>query len=129
MSYGDEPTPELARYGRVSRLLLDMAEERSAVILVRDQPLAAGFVHMGIDAEVVALREFGAAGQQFDGAALPGFSLEMLWQHAVATSTWARRIAREEPVNQRVVEDAVAGHAKRFSRWGFRNLPAGSAAR
>ncbi|MBD0316525.1 MAG: HDOD domain-containing protein [Nitrospiraceae bacterium] len=43
---------------------------------------------------------------QFEGTALPGFSLDALWQHGIATSTSARRIAKEEGVPQSVVDDS-----------------------
>ncbi len=43
---------------------------------------------------------------QFEGTALPGCSLDALWQHGVATSTSARRIAKEERVAQSVVDDS-----------------------
>jgi HD-like signal output (HDOD) protein len=43
---------------------------------------------------------------QFDGAALPGFSLDALWQHGLATSSYARMIAKEEQAAQAVIDDA-----------------------
>jgi HD-like signal output (HDOD) protein/ActR/RegA family two-component response regulator len=43
---------------------------------------------------------------QFDQATLPAFSLDDLWRHAVLASTCARRIAKEEGVNQHVLEEA-----------------------
>lgn len=44
---------------------------------------------------------------QFEGTALPGFSLETLWQHGLMTSKYARMIAKEEQVAQTVVDDAL----------------------
>lgn len=43
---------------------------------------------------------------QFDGAALPGFSLEALWQHGLKTSGYAKAIARLEQFPQPVMDDA-----------------------
>lgn len=43
---------------------------------------------------------------QFEGAALPGFSLDTLWQHGFATSAFARSIAKEERAAQSGVDDA-----------------------
>ena len=43
---------------------------------------------------------------QFEGAALPGFSLDALWQHGVATSSYAKLIAKEEQAAQIVIDDA-----------------------
>lgn len=43
---------------------------------------------------------------QFEGATLHGFSLDALWQHGLATGTFARMIAKEEQVTQAVVDDA-----------------------
>ena len=43
---------------------------------------------------------------QFEGAALPGFSLDALWHHGLVTSTFARVIAKEERVAQAVIDDA-----------------------
>lgn len=43
---------------------------------------------------------------QFEGAALPGFSLDALWQHGMATSAVAKLIAKEEQVGQAVIDDA-----------------------
>lgn len=43
---------------------------------------------------------------QFEGTALPGCSLDALWQHGIATGTSARRIAKEERVAQSVVDDS-----------------------
>lgn len=44
--------------------------------------------------------------RQFDRAQLPSFSLEALWQHVVLAGGYARTIAKEEGVDQRVVESA-----------------------
>lgn len=44
---------------------------------------------------------------QFEGTALPGFSLEALWQHGLATSAFARIIAKEEQAAQAVLDDAL----------------------
>lgn len=43
---------------------------------------------------------------QFEGAALPGLSLEALWLHGLATSSFARAIAKEERAGQTVIDDA-----------------------
>lgn len=43
---------------------------------------------------------------QFEGTALPGFSLEALWQHGLATSAFARAIAKEERAGPTVLDDA-----------------------
>lgn len=42
---------------------------------------------------------------QFDGAALPGFSLEALWQHGLKTSGYAKAIASLEEFPQPVIDD------------------------
>ena len=43
---------------------------------------------------------------QFEGAVLPGFSLDALWQHGMTTSTFAKMIAKEEQAAQRVIDDS-----------------------
>lgn len=43
---------------------------------------------------------------QFEGAAMPGFSLDALWQHGLATSSYAKLIAKEEEAAQTVTDDA-----------------------
>ena len=43
---------------------------------------------------------------QFDQTRLPSFSLEELWQHAMLTGTWARRIAKDAGANQQVMDEA-----------------------
>jgi len=45
---------------------------------------------------------------QFEAAGLPGLSLERLWQHGLATSSFARAIARNERAGQTVIDDAFA---------------------
>jgi len=42
---------------------------------------------------------------QFDAKALPGFSLEALWQHGLKTSGYAKAIARQEQVPQAMIDD------------------------
>lgn len=43
---------------------------------------------------------------KFDGAALPGFSLDALWQHGLKTSGYAKVIAKQERVSQAMLDDA-----------------------
>ena len=43
---------------------------------------------------------------QFDQTELPSFSLDELWRHAILTGTFARRIAKEEGLNQQAVDEA-----------------------
>ncbi|MFO0729612.1 MAG: HDOD domain-containing protein [Nitrospiraceae bacterium] len=43
---------------------------------------------------------------QFDRAQLPSFSLDALWQHAMVAGGYARSLAKEEGVDQPVVEAA-----------------------
>ena len=43
---------------------------------------------------------------KFDGAALPGFSLETLWQHGLKASGYAKAIAKQEHVIQAMIDDA-----------------------
>lgn len=43
---------------------------------------------------------------QFDAKALPGFSLEALWQHGLKTSGYAKAIAKEERAPQTMIDDA-----------------------
>ncbi len=42
----------------------------------------------------------------YEGAALPGFSIEELWQHGLAVGTAARTIAKSEQAPQSLVDDA-----------------------
>lgn len=55
-----------------------------------------------IRALVLSMQAF----SKFDGAALPGFSLEMLWQHGLKTSGYAKAIAKQEKVPQAMMDDA-----------------------
>lgn len=43
---------------------------------------------------------------QFEGPAFPDFSLDTLWQHGLATSAFAKLIAKEERAAQLVIDDA-----------------------
>ncbi len=43
---------------------------------------------------------------QYDQAALPAFSLDDLWRHAILSGTYARRLAKKEGLSQAMVEDA-----------------------
>ncbi|ULA65156.1 MAG: hypothetical protein LZF86_190457 [Nitrospira sp.] len=55
-----------------------------------------------IRALVLSMQAF----SKFDGAALPGFSLDALWQHGLKTSGFAKAIAQQEHVPQAMVDDA-----------------------
>jgi len=55
-----------------------------------------------IRALVLSMQAF----SQFDAKALPGFSLEALWQHGLKTSRYAKAIAKEERVPQAMIDDA-----------------------
>ncbi|MBS0169828.1 MAG: HDOD domain-containing protein [Nitrospira sp.] len=43
---------------------------------------------------------------QFDQGRLPSFSLEDLWRHAMASGSYARRIAKEAGAGQQVIDEA-----------------------
>jgi putative nucleotidyltransferase with HDIG domain len=43
---------------------------------------------------------------KFEGTALPGFSIEALWQHGLAVSGYAKAIAKQEGVPQGMADDA-----------------------
>lgn len=43
---------------------------------------------------------------QFDDKALPGFSLDALWQHGLKTGGYAKTIAKQEQASQTVMDDA-----------------------
>ena len=55
-----------------------------------------------IRALVLSMQAF----SKFDGAALPGFSLDALWQHGLKTSGYAKAIAKQEQVPQIMIDDA-----------------------
>ncbi len=55
-----------------------------------------------IRALVLSMQAF----SKFDGAALPGFSLDALWQHGLKTSGYAKAIAKQEKVSQIMIDDA-----------------------
>ena len=55
-----------------------------------------------IRALVLSMQAF----SQFDAKALPGFSLEALWQHGLKTSGYAKAIAKEERAPQTLIDDA-----------------------
>ncbi|MCC6141257.1 MAG: HDOD domain-containing protein [Nitrospira sp.] len=55
-----------------------------------------------IRALVLSMQAF----SQFDGVALPGFSLNALWQHGLKTSGFAKVIAQQEQAPQAMVDEA-----------------------
>ncbi len=55
-----------------------------------------------IRALVLSMQAF----SKFDGVALPGFSLDALWQHGLKTSGFAKVIAQREQVPQAMVDEA-----------------------